>query len=95
MGAPSADDNRRSLSSNAPGEPARDAGLGTIAFPAVGTGIAGFPLRECAQIMLREAVAHLKGVTSLHTIHFVLFDKAALDAFQDVWKEMRAKKEAL
>lgn len=74
---------------------ARDAGLATIAFPAVGTGIAGFPLRECAQIMLREAVAHLKGATSLHTIHFVLFDRAALDAFQDVWKEMRAKKEAL
>src|SRR5271155_6175930 len=29
--------------------------LKTIAFPAVGTGIAGFPMRECAEIMLREA----------------------------------------
>src|SRR5579864_9316184 len=34
--------------------------LRSIAFPAVGTGIAGFPVPECAQIMLGEAVAHLK-----------------------------------
>src|ERR1700685_565576 len=28
--------------------------LKTIAFPAIGTGIAGFPMRECAEIMLHE-----------------------------------------
>ena len=35
----------------------------TIAFPAVGTGIAGFPMRECAEIMLAEAQKHLQGAT--------------------------------
>ena len=35
--------------------------LKTIAFPAVGTGIAGFPVRECAEIMMEEAVKHLSG----------------------------------
>src|SRR5271169_4194774 len=40
-------------------------GLKTIAFPAVGTGIAGFPLRECARIMLGESAKHLEGPTSL------------------------------
>ncbi len=74
---------------------ARDRGLKSVAFPAVGTGIAGFPLRECAEIMLREVAAHLKGETPVETVHFVLFDRAALDAFQSVWKEMRAKGEAL
>src|SRR5271154_1391141 len=34
---------------------AAERGLKTIAFPAVGTGIAGFPLEECANIMLEEA----------------------------------------
>jgi len=34
---------------------ANERGLKTIAFPAVGTGIAGFPLKDCAEIMLREA----------------------------------------
>ncbi len=35
-------------------------GLKTIAFPAVGTGIARFPVRECAGIMLREAAKHFE-----------------------------------
>jgi O-acetyl-ADP-ribose deacetylase (regulator of RNase III) len=62
--------------------------LKTIAFPAVGTGIAGFPLKECAEIMLREADRHLQGPTSLEKIYFVLFDKQALAAFESVVKEM-------
>ena len=44
---------------------AAERGLKTIAFPAVGTGIAGFPLDECASIMLLEAAQHLSGDTSL------------------------------
>jgi O-acetyl-ADP-ribose deacetylase (regulator of RNase III) len=63
--------------------------LKSIAFPAVGTGIAGFPMRECAEIMLGECVAHLEGKTSLERIHFVLFDHASLDVFQLVWKGMQ------
>ena len=65
--------------------------LKSIAFPAVGTGIAGFPMRDCAEIMLRECVAHLKGKSSLETIHFVLFDQASLEVFETVWKEMLKK----
>jgi O-acetyl-ADP-ribose deacetylase len=63
--------------------------LKSIAFPAVGTGIAGFPMRECAEILLAESVAHLRGRTSLEKIHFVLFDQASLDVFQIVWKGMQ------
>src|SRR4029077_1806562 len=48
--------------------------LRSIAFPAVGTGIAGFPISECARIMLRETAEHLKKPTSLEKIIFVLFD---------------------
>ena len=64
--------------------------LRSIAFPAVGTGIAGFPISECAQIMLREVVEHLKGHTSLEKIHFVLFDAGALAAFEKIRAEMAA-----
>ncbi len=70
---------------------AAEKNLKSIAFPAVGTGIAGFPMRDCAEIMLRECVEHLKGKTSLETIHFVLFDQASFDVFQQVWKEMQVK----
>jgi len=67
--------------------------LRSIAFPAVGTGIAGFPLSECAQIMLREVAGNLKGPTSLEKVHFVLFDARALAAFEKAWAEMTARGE--
>jgi O-acetyl-ADP-ribose deacetylase (regulator of RNase III) len=63
--------------------------LKTVAFPAVGTGIAGFPMRECAEIMLDEVVKHLKGPTSIEKVYFVLFDPPSLREFQEVWEEMR------
>ena len=65
--------------------------LKTIAFPAVGTGIAGFPMRECAEIMLDEVVRHLKGPTSLEKVYFVLFDPPSLREFQEVWAEMQER----
>src|SRR5215472_432027 len=33
--------------------------LTTIAFPAIGTGVSGFPVDECAEIMLDEVARHL------------------------------------
>ncbi|HEV2315285.1 MAG TPA: macro domain-containing protein [Candidatus Acidoferrales bacterium] len=65
--------------------------LKTIAFPAVGTGIAGFPMRECAEIMLAEAQKHLRGATSLEQVQFILFDKQSLEIFEQVWKEAKKK----
>ncbi len=62
--------------------------LRSIAFPAVGTGIAGFPLDECARIMLREVVEHLKRPTSLEKVCFVLFDAPALSEFEKVLAQM-------
>ncbi len=71
---------------------AAEKGLRTIAFPAVGTGIAGFPLDDCARIMLREAVQHLSGQTTLEKVCFVLFDPAALSVFQAAWKELQRER---
>lgn len=69
---------------------AAERGLRSIAFPAVGTGIAGFPVPDCARIMLREAAEHLKKPTSLEKICFVLFDERALSEFENVRMEMAA-----
>lgn len=62
--------------------------LHTIAFPAVGTGIAGFPIPECARIMLLEVAEHLKKPTSLEKISFVLFDALALCEFEKALTEI-------
>jgi len=67
---------RRSL------EIAKDKGLRSIAFPAVGTGIAHFPMDECARIMLEEVVAHSRNPSSIREVRFVLFDADAESAFR-------------
>jgi O-acetyl-ADP-ribose deacetylase len=70
-------------------------GVKTIAFPAVGTGIAGFPLPECAEIMLRETAKHFEGPTSVEKVYFVLFDKEALAIFEEAYRELQTNKAAL
>lgn len=62
--------------------------LTSIAFPAIGTGIAGFPLSRCAQIMLEEVRKHLSRPTALQRVLFVLFDASALDVFQQTLAAM-------
>jgi O-acetyl-ADP-ribose deacetylase (regulator of RNase III) len=70
---------------------ANERGLKSIAFPAVGTGIAGFPPKDCAEIMLRTAAQHLRGETSLETIYFVLFDEVAEGIFKRAWTKIQAE----
>lgn len=60
----------------------------TLAFPATGTGIAGFDLARCAEIMLDEVRKHLAGPTALTAVTFVLFDDRAREVFQDVHDRM-------
>ena len=56
--------------------------LKSIAFPAVGTGIAGFPLDECAKLMIGVVREHLASADfSLEKVMFVLYDQAAHDVF--------------
>jgi O-acetyl-ADP-ribose deacetylase len=61
---------------------AHESSLKSIAFPAIGTGIAGFPIERCAQVMLEEARTHLEGPTTLERVEFVLFDRPSLELFE-------------
>ena len=67
-------------------------GLKTIALPAIGAGIGGFPVRECAEIMLRETEKHFEQSTSIEKVQFVLIDAQALQAFEQALAEMRAER---
>jgi len=69
-------------------------GIKSIAFPAIGTGIAGFPLERCAVVMLEEIRDHLRGAVPpaqfapVERVEIVLFDDRALDAFKDASAKM-------
>jgi len=60
--------------------------LKSIAFPALGTGVGGFPLEECARIMLDIVRRHSASDTSLERVVFVLYDEPAYQAFETVWR---------
>ncbi len=66
-------------------------GMRSIAFPAIGTGVGGYPLSECADVMLHEVAVHLRKPTSLELIYFVLFDAKALATFEKVLGEMKER----
>jgi len=61
---------------------ARELGIETVAFPALGTGVGGFPLLEAARIMIEETRRHLAGETCVREITVALFGREAYEAFE-------------
>ncbi len=63
--------------------------LKSIAFPAISTGIFGYPLDRCAEIMLSETINYLKGKTMLERVVFCLFDQQAFTIFEDALDQQK------
>lgn len=61
----------------------RELGLTSIAFPALGTGIGGFPLDEAARIAVAAVRDELRVPSSLEHVIFALRGAAAYQAFAD------------
>lgn len=66
---------------------AKEKGMKSVSFPSIGTGVGGFPLDECANLMIGEAIEHLKGETSVELVRFVLWGKEACDVFADTLRQ--------
>ena len=70
---------------------AEENGFKSIAFPAISTGIFGFPMQRGAEIMLKAAIAHLKGESGLERVVFCLFGHSDYQVFAErLEQEMRA-----
>ena len=72
-------------------ERAEEKALRSIAFPAVGAGIAGYPIARCAEIMLKEVFHHLETRTTLENVYFVLYDDAALEVFKAAFENVAGR----
>jgi O-acetyl-ADP-ribose deacetylase (regulator of RNase III) len=55
--------------------------IGTLAFPALGTGVGGFPVDHAARLMVEEVAAHLHGPSSLREVIFVVISADTERAF--------------
>jgi O-acetyl-ADP-ribose deacetylase (regulator of RNase III) len=68
---------------------ANEKGLASITFPAISTGIFGFPKNRCARIMLTTVAETLKKEdTSLEEVAFCLWGEETLEVFQNQAEEM-------
>jgi O-acetyl-ADP-ribose deacetylase len=64
-------------------------GLSSMAFPAISTGIFGFPKERAAGVTF-SAIADFfanKMESSITLVQMVLYDQPTLDAFMKVWRE--------
>ncbi len=61
--------------------------LTSISFPAISTGVFGFPIRRCAEIMLKTTIDYLKGKTGLKKVVFCLFGPDSYQVFANQLKQ--------
>ncbi len=60
--------------------------LKTIAFPAISTGIFGYPIDRCAKIMISTAKEYLAGETQIEDVIFCLYSASDFKVFEDELK---------
>ena len=70
---------------------AEENNLSSIAFCAISAGIFGYPMTRCADIMLSNAIAWLKGKTGLKEVVFCLYDQKAYDVFASTLKKLNVQ----
>jgi O-acetyl-ADP-ribose deacetylase (regulator of RNase III) len=72
---------------------AEELGLGSIAFPAISTGIFGFPKERAAHVIYQAVHDHFAGKTdiTLQTVHMTVYDSATAAIFQQVWKSFHER----
>ena len=61
---------------------AEELGLESIAFPAISTGIYGYPIAEAAQVAVKTIYDELAGLKSVRLVRLVAFDQATAQALE-------------
>jgi len=67
---------------------AEESGIGSIAFPAISTGVFGYPLGEAAEIALGTVVEETGRLRRVRLIRFVLYGEEDLEAHEKVLGEI-------
>jgi O-acetyl-ADP-ribose deacetylase (regulator of RNase III) len=57
-------------------------GAGSVAFPAISTGVFGYPVEEAAGVALRAAAEEAKNLRNVRLVRFVLFSRRDLEAHE-------------
>jgi O-acetyl-ADP-ribose deacetylase len=63
---------------------AEESGMDSIAFPAISTGVFGYPVEEAAEVALRTVVEEAEGLEHVRLIRFVLFGEKDFEVHEKV-----------
>ena len=63
-------------------------GVRTLAFPAISTGVYGFPVDRAARIAVREVASYLEGHAEIDRVQLVCFGEQALGEFTKALTEI-------
>ena len=69
-------------------ERAEELKVGSVAFPAMSTGVFGFPLERCAHVMIATMLDRRPRIRSVKRVVFCLFGQEPYDVFARVLKEL-------
>jgi len=72
---------------------AKDNDIDSIAFPALGTGVGGISISECACAMLPVISRWLRENELPGTVDILLFSEEDMDIFLKVWEELKLEGE--
>ena len=64
-------------------------GIESIAFPAISTGIFGYPVEDAAEVALRTARDEAERLERVRLVRFVLFDQEDLEVHETVLSGLR------
>ena len=67
--------------------------LKSIAFPAISTGIYGYPIDQAAHVALTTVFDFVKTNTGLSLVRFVLFSDSDLKVYENTLKRLTAEKQ--
>jgi O-acetyl-ADP-ribose deacetylase (regulator of RNase III) len=68
---------------------AEQSGIDSIAFPAISTGVFGYPVEEAAEVALRTVVEEAERLEHVRLIRFVLFDERDFEIHEKILSEMQ------
>jgi len=63
-------------------------GVKSIAFPAISTGVYGYPIEEAARIALSESRAFLEQDTTIEQVVYCCFGEEAVEIYNRLFKEV-------
>ena len=66
-------------------------GIPSIAFPAISTGICGYPVEEAARVALGAVLASAHTLTIVKLVRFVLFSKGDLEVHSRILQDTTSK----